>query len=484
MQDMTGLDARFLYSETPTAPMHTLKVAVVDVSRRRTPLTEATVAELFGERLDRAPLLRRRAVPIPLHLGHPVWIDDPDFDLRRHLHWRTAAAPGSDRELAAVIAEVASGGLRRDRPLWDLTVVDGLAGDHVAFVVRLHHCLADGGAAVMLLENLFATDEEAHREPARPEPPPPAIDLVGHALAVAPRRAAALPGLARRTLRGLVAARGVRRLAPTTLPKPFAAPRTPLNVSLDRTRTFAMASLPLPALLEARRAASATLNDVFLAACGGALRRYLARRHQLPASSLVAGVPIATHPGEVRYGGNHVDNLMLPIGTDVADPVERVAAVHRASVAARGVREALGTELFEDRAGQTPPLLFPATQWLWTRTGLADRTRPPINLVASNVRGPDALPAVDGGVVTNLYSVGPILEGIGCNITAWSHRDRLEVSVLGCSKSLPDPWELVEDLLASTDELIHALAPAPAPTPPASSPAPAPPGNQTGTAPV
>ena len=458
MEDMTGLDARFLYSETPTAHMHTIKMAVLDVGGRSSPLTEDVLIELFGARLDRVPLLRRRAVPIPFHLGHPVWIDDPEFDLRRHLRWRPAAAPGGDRELAEVVSDIAGNPLPHDRPLWDLTVVDGLADDRAAIVVKLHHCLADGGAAVTLLENVFlADDAEAHTEPAAPEPPPAAGSLLRHALWRVPGRTAALPGLARRTARGLLASRSVRRATPTELPAPFAAPRTSLNVSLDQERTYAMTALVLDPLLEARRRAAVTLNDVFLAICGGGLRRYLARHDELPDETLVAGVPIATRPGEVRYGGNHVDNLMLPIGSDVADPVERVRTVHQAAITAKEVREALGVELFEDRAGQTPPLLFPVTQWLWTRSGLADRTRPPINLVASNVRGPEPLPVIDGGLVTDLYSVGPILEGIGLNITAWTHRNKLEISVLGCPRSLPDPWELVEDLRLAADELTGAL---------------------------
>ena len=129
MEELTGLDARFLYSETPTAHMHTLKIAVVDVSARATALTAEDFVGLMGTRLDRMPVLRRRVVDVPYRLGHPVWVEDPDFDLARHLHWRVAPEPGTDRELAAVVAEIAAVQLPRDRALWDLTVVDGLEHD-------------------------------------------------------------------------------------------------------------------------------------------------------------------------------------------------------------------------------------------------------------------------------------------------------------------------------------------------------------------
>ena len=318
--------------------------------------------------------------------------------------------------------------------------------------------MADGGAAVALLENAFVLDDEdAFVEAAHPEPLPTRRTLVRQALGNAVRRTLDLPRFTRRTVHGLVAARRVTRTTDVALPRPFSAPRTSLNASLGQERTFAMTVLALDDLLAAKRAASATLNDVYLALCGGALRRYLARRGELPGSGLVAAVPLATRVGEARYSGNHVDNLMLPIGTELADPVERVRAVHAAVRAAREVRDALGTDLFEYRAALTPPMLYPLGIRLWARTRLADRIRPPINLVVSNVRGPRSLPEVDGGVVTALYSVGPILEGIGLNITAWSLGDRLCVSVLGCPATLPDPWELIGDLTTSAAELTEAL---------------------------
>ena len=348
------------------------------------------------------------------------------------------------------MADIAASQLPRDRPLWDLTVVEGLERGLVAFVVKLHHSVADGGAAVALLENAFVVDDtDAFVEAAHPEPLPTRNALLRHALADGRRRTAGLPQLVRRNASGYVAARRATHETEMDLPVPFTAPRTSLNVSLDAGRTFAMTSLPLDDLLAVKRAASATLNDVFLALCGGALRSYLLRRGELPARSLVAGVPLATQPGLIRYSGNHVDNLMLSLATDVADPWERIRVVHEAAVAARHIREELGTELFEDRAGLTPPLLYPLSVRMWARTRLANRMRPPINLIASNVRGPDKLPDFDGSVVTALYSVGPILEGIGLNITAWSYRDRLYVSVLGCPGSLPDPWELIGDIDAS-----------------------------------
>ena len=170
---------------------------------------------------------------------------------------------------------------------------------------------------------------------------------------------------------------------------------------------------------------------------------------------------MATGPTVVHYSGNHLDNLALPLGTDLADPVERVRRIHAAAVAGRHVREALGPELFEGRAALTPPMLYPAGIQLWARTRLADHVRPPINVIASNVRGPADLPVMDGARVTALYSMGPILEGIGLNVTAWSFRDELDVSVMGTPGTLPDPWDLIDDLHAAASELTSALGVSP-----------------------
>lgn len=466
MEELTGLDARFLYSETPTGHMHTLKIAVFDLSRRESDLTASGFVELMSARLDRMPILRRRVVDVPYRLGHPVWVEDPDFDLARHVRWRVAAAPGTDRELAAVISDIAAVQLPRDRPLWDVTVVEGLEHGRVAFIVKLHHSLADGGAAVALLENVFVLDDEdAYVERPHPEPLPTDRELVGQALRHGAQRTRDLPQFIRASVNGALAARRASQATDLDLPVPFSAPRTPINASLDVGRTFAMTTMSLDDLLAAKRAASVTLNDVFLAICGGALRRSLAREGALPERGLVAGVPVSTRGDAPHFSGNHVDNLMLPVGTDIADPVQRVRSIHDAVLAAREVRKALGTDLFEYRATLTPPMLYPFGIRLWARTRLANHTRPPINLVASNVRGPRDLPTIDGGVVTALYSIGPILEGIGLNITAWSYRDQFHVSVLGCDRTLPDPWSLIEDLTASADELTAALHVTPASDP-------------------
>ena len=450
MERMVGLDAKFLYSETPSTHMHTLKVAVFDMTALGGGYSYGQVLELFGRRLDRLPPFRRRAVPVPLGLGHPVWVEDPDFDLRRHVTRRRVAEPGGDRELAVVVADVAGRPLHRDRPLWELVVVEGLAGNRLAVVAKVHHAVADGAAAVaLLLRALGAPDAGSRAGGWRPEAIPTRSRLLRMAARDHVTRLRRLPQLATRSVRGLRASEARRRASPAKPPLPFDTPRTRFNVSITPERTFAMTTLPLDDLKAVRRWSGATLNDVYLAVCGGALRTYLLGQGQLPDRSLVASVPVSTDPDATRLGGNRVDNLYVSIGTDIADPLERLLHVHAVAAASKDVRSVLGNDLLEKRADIVPPQLYALAVRTWSRTGLADHVRPPVNVVLSNVPGPRQRLRVGQAELDAIYSVGPILEGIGLNMTAWSYADALHVSILGCPVSVPDPWAIAEALHGS-----------------------------------
>lgn len=458
MKMMSGLDARFLFSETKSTPMHTIKVAIVDVSGRSHPLTPDRLRAILESRLERMPVLRQRIIKIPLGLANPVVIDDPDFDLERHIHWRTLNAPGGSRELDALIARVLTTRLPRDRPLWELNVVEGLEQGRVAFVVKIHHALADGVAAVALLVNAFlAEDDGAVLDNFEPEPVPASRALYRTAAKATSVVVGSIPRFTRYTVTGLRLRRLTRKSEDTPVLGPFAGPRTPFNVSLVPDRTFATLTLDMDTLRAARTKTGASTNDVFLAICAGGIRRYLLRMDQLPETSLVASVPVATKTEQHRLAGNHVDNLFLPIHTDEVDPIQRTRRIHASASAARRDRHALGPELFEFRAGLIPPALYAATMKSWAATKLSNRVRPPLNLIASSVPGPRAKLEMEGGAITALYSCGPILEGIGLNITAWSYIDTMFVSMLGCSRTLPDPWVLADDIAEEMSVLTNAL---------------------------
>ena len=463
METMSGLDAKFLYSETPTTHMHTIKVAVSDMSRLEGGFSWSNMTEVLGQLLVRLPPFRRRVVPVPLGLGHPVWVEDPDFDLSRHLSHTLIEPPGDDRALARAVGEFASTPLPRDRPLWAIRVVDGLADERIAVVVKLHHCVADGSAAVALLKHVVeaATAEPQPlpaRDPWRPEPLPTKSRLVSRALGEQVVRVKGLPHLVRASVTSARASERTRHTFDPMPPVPLHhIPKTSLNVSLTPGRTFAMTRLPLDVMRDIRRATGTTLNDVYLTVCAGALRTYLDERDELPHRPLVASVPVSTDPGAARLSGNRVDNIYVSIGTDVDDPATRLAAIHSGVLASKEVRRALGHDLLEQRADVVPPQIYQPVVRLWSRSHAANVLHPPLNVILSNVAGPKE-PIRFGPITLDaLYSVGPILEGIGCNITAWSYVDQLGVSILGCPTSVPDPWVLVDHLHRALDDLQRAV---------------------------
>ena len=466
MEPMAGLDAKFLYSETSTVHMHTLKVAVIDLNDIGDGLSYDVLLTVLERQLDSLPPFRRRLVTVPLGLGHPVWVEDPDFRLSCHVTRRTVSAPGGLRELADVVADVARTPLPRDRPLWSLVVVEGLADHRMAVVAKVHHAVADGAATVALLENVFRPDRgEVTAVPWRPEPLPDRRALLAFAAREHLRRWRGLPRLAVRSVSGLRRAQRRRRQLAVRPPLPYEAPRTSFNVSVGAARTFAMTSLPLDALRRLRKIHGATLNDVFLAVCGGALRDYLYQRDELPNRPLVAAVPVSTDPTAVRLGGNRVDNLFVTLGTDIADPAVRLAHIHRVAVSAKDIRAVFGSDLLEERAAVVPPQLYAATVRAWAHSHLSNITPPPLNVVISSVPGPRRPLRFGPAVIDAIYSVGPILEGIGLNLTAWSYGDALYVAVLGSPASVPDPWLIADALAPALAELVASppLAAVPAP---------------------
>ncbi len=462
METMSGLDAKFLYSETPTAHMHTVKLVVADVSAIKDGFSYDTLIEILADQLGRLPPFRRRVVPVPWGLGHPVWVEDPEFDLKRHISRRVLAGPVGDRELAAVVADFAGTPLARARPLWELLVIEGLVGGRIAVVAKIHHAVADGSAVVALLQNVVqgAVEPlgEADADSWRPEPLPTNRELLKMAAHDHVSRWKGLPRFVVQSARQGRASEARRRSFAIRPPLPLHhVPKTSFNVSLTSERTFAMTKLPLEDLKSIRRTAGTTLNDVYLCVCAGALRRYLLDRGELPTRPLVASVPVSTDPNAARMSGNRVDNLYVSIGTDIADPVQRLENIRSMTAASKEVRDVLGHDLFEQRADFVPPQIYHSAVRLWTRSHIADRVHPPLNVVLSNVAGPRERMFFGPIELEALYSVGPILEGIGLNITAWSYEQTLGVSLLGSPVSVPDPWLIADALHVALEELGDAI---------------------------
>jgi diacylglycerol O-acyltransferase len=465
MQRLTGLDAGFLYMEAPSLHMHTLKVAVLEPAPGIDDLPIEWVRAQISARLHLLPPFRRRIVEVPFGFHHPVWIDDPDFDIEYHVRRAQVAPPGGQAEMDAVISEIASRPLDRSRPLWELYVLEGLADGRIGVLVKIHHAAADGVAASQLLANVMGTDADA-LEPDPPpfvaEPLPSSLRLVSDAFYDHLVQLALLPALLVRTALRLASVVRHRRSASVQPPRPILdTPRTSFNAGLTPHRIFSSGSLPLADVKHVKTAAGVTLNDVVLAVVAGSLRTYLARRGELPDRSLVAGVPVSTDKPDAvaRLGGNKVSNLFTSLATDEPDPLARLKAISAVTSEAKVVQNLLGADMMQNWVQYTPPRPYSWFMNLYSRLNLADRHAPPINLVVSNVPGPRQPLFAGGARLVELYSVGPVLEGIGLNITVWSYLDRLYVGVLACRESTPDAARITEGLQPALDELLALVAP-------------------------
>jgi diacylglycerol O-acyltransferase / wax synthase len=454
VQRLRGIDAGFLYMETPTLHMHTLKIAVVDPSGVPGGYTFARFRDVLEERLHLLPPFRRRFVEVPLRLHHPVAIDDPDFDLSRHVRRVGCPVPGGMREFAELVSDIASRQLDRRFPLWEIWVVEGLEGGRVAFVAKIHHSVADGVAAASLLANVAA--ELTGETPAwAPDEPPTKGRLFKDALRDLFAELLRLPLLFVRTMKNITAVRRKRRDSDVTPPLPFDTPTTRFNTALTTHRLFTMSRLSLTDIKHVKDRFGASVNDVVLAVVAGALRRYLTEKGELPDKPLVAGVPVSTAAEPDRLGGNEVSNMFTSLRTDIADPVERLRATSEVTRAAKDFHNVLGAEMLRDWSEITPPLPFAWFMRMYSRRHLAARHRPPINLVVSNVPGPREPLAIADARIVALYSMGPILEGIGLNVTVWSYVDSMNFGIVSCPEFAPDLWSLNDAIAEELGELVR-----------------------------
>ncbi|NYJ03139.1 diacylglycerol O-acyltransferase [Nocardioides thalensis] len=455
---MTGADASFLYLETPSVHMHTLKIAVVEPNADMTfdNLVAGTLA-----RLRQMPALRRRVVPVPFHLNHPVVVTQRRIEPTRHFFRHHLGGAATWRDVEEAIGRIAGQQLARDVPLWQIHLLEGLADGSTVIVGKIHHSLADGNAANAMLGNL--TDirtadgfETPWRDPADATPLPSRARLALEALRDAVLQVGLLPRLLAATARGVVGMLRYRRRTDTGVPVPVAhAPRVSFNGPLTPLRSFATVTLPLADLKAVRKEHGVTLNDVVLGVVSGALRRWMAEHGERPAMSLTAGVPVGLDHGGSgpRLVGNAVSNLFTTLATDVDDPAERLRRISRTAAHAKEINKRLGSTMLTEWSQFTPPAPFSYAVRLYSRFRAARLHPAAFSAIVSNVPGPRERISIGGARLSDIFSVGPLVDGIGLNVTVWSYVDRMNFSLLACPDLLPDVEALAAYLPAALDEL-------------------------------
>ncbi|MGB0840088.1 MAG: WS/DGAT/MGAT family O-acyltransferase, partial [Chitinophagales bacterium] len=404
MQALTGLDASFLYLETPNSPMHVGGLAIIEGS-----LEFEAFRDILKSRLHLVPSFTQRLVEVPLSLDYPYWIDDPNFNLDWHLHHTALPEPGDWKQLRKLASRLFSQPLNRNRPLWEVIFVEGINNipqvppGSVAIISKIHHAAIDGMSGADINSIIYDMSPEPRKFPPptvkKIESVPSDIELVRRSAVNFIKRPLKLPKLLLDTATSTVKAGFLTRVQSAPMPTlPFTAPKTILNGPVSADRTWDTALLSLDRIKAIKNIIEGTtVNDVILAACAGALRRYLQEKNALPDKPLVAMVPVSTRTqDEKNTMGNQVSSMFIPLATNVEDPIERLKLIHEQTRSGKIVQKAVNAKSLVQYSELIPFGLAGTAARLYSRANLSKLHNPVFNLVITNVPGPQ-VPIYLGG---------------------------------------------------------------------------------------
>jgi len=460
MDRLSGLDASFLYLETPAQLMHVCGVIVVDPSTMPTPYSFEAMQSAIEEQVRDVPAFTKKLRRVPLGLDHPIWVRDRQFDIERHVHRLALPQPGGYRELTSLTGHLAGLPLDRSRPLWEMWIIEGYDDGKVVVFLKMHHATVDGVSGSNLLSHLCSL--EADQAPLAPPVAEHGRDvgareLLGRAVV----SKLSLPVHAAKILAptGQTVARTIGRArAGTAMAAPLTAPRTSFNGTITGHRAIGLCEMSLDDIRSVKSATGTTVNDVVLAVSGGALRAYLDERGELPEASLLASVPVSVREHSRRTGGaNKVSSLFARLGTDTEDPLERLGDMAAANKNAREHHNAISADSLQDWAEFAVPRTFGLAVRAYAGLRLAEKHPVVHNLVISNVPGPPMPLYFMGGRISAMHPLGPVFHGAGLNITVASNDGKVHVGVIACRESMPDVDALVRHFPLELERLCDAV---------------------------
>jgi WS/DGAT/MGAT family acyltransferase len=490
-----GLDGAFLDVESATTHMHVCGLLVLDTSTMGGGTSFEAIRSMLCQRLPSIPVVHQKLASAALFPGRPFWVDEPDLEVGSHLSRVHLPPPGDDRALAEVAGDFASRPLDHNRPLWEILMVDGLAGNRVALLVKMHHSIIDGVSGANLMGDLFDLEPDASvgtglaphamshpgatdgrgrapagqtggtgpRTPSTPGRRPSDVELLGRslrrALAKPIEMALLLPATSARI--GSVLWYLAHNEGGGLSAKPFTAPRTPFNATITGRRSVAFVDVPLGVVKEVKTAFGVSFNDVLTAVVGGALRRYLADRGDLPDRSLIAAEPVSVHHrAGSMVGTTQVSIMFSTLATDLEDRAEAVEKIAAANSEAKKVNEMVGADTLVRWADSLPHLALSYGSRAYSMLHGADHHPVIHNLILSNVAGPPVPLYLAGARLASVYPLGPIMDGAGLNVTVISQEERVGVGMIACPDLIPDLWDLAAAIPDALDELVR-LAPRP-----------------------
>jgi len=452
------IDAGWLMVDSQDTPTHIGALAIFTLPPDA---SEHFLRELVAE----LRLQREFAPPFNLKLAAPLfrgvlgsWIEDDAIDIDYHLRHLALPAPGGERELGMLISRLHSRPLDKTRPLWECHLIEGLEHNRFAVYMKVHHSQIDGIAAVRVMQKVMTTDPNA-RELRAPW-------TVGRGRKIKPRSSVALPRQLWNFARDQVVAipgfvKGASQLLgePWTWKRdpanalPYSAPVSILNAAISSQRRFATQYYEFERIRRVATAAEATVNDVFLNLCAGALRRYLEDLNQLPEAPLTAGVPVAVRPADAdEVTGNAISFIIANLNTHIADPLTRLLAVKQSTTLAKEKVQTLSSGAI-NRYTMTFMMPF----FLQILTGLAGYTRSIFNVTISNVPGPAEPLYFNGARMEQMYPISLLTDGQALNITVVSYAGQFNVGITGCRDTLPHMQHIAPYMAEELESIERAL---------------------------
>ena len=464
MKQLTGLDASFLYLETPNSPMHISGLAIY--TQETAPggkVRFKQIIESTAARISRLPSLTRRLVWVPMGLDHPYWIDDGDFDPEFHIRHVALPSPGDWRQLCILVSRIHARPLDRARPLWEMYVIEGL--DNVegyppgcfAVFTKMHHAAVDGASGMEITAAVhdLEPDAEVEIKPARRtgEREPGAMSLVARSQVNSIRQPLRFISVARNTVPGL--AKAMMQMRRGELKRVGKVPRTRFNAVVSPHRVFDAVRFPLSDIKAIKNAVEgATVNDVALTIVGGAMRRYLETHGELPDESLIAMAPVNVRDESERgKGGNIVSTMSVKIRSDVEGARERLVAVNEGTRNAKEMANAIGAKTMTDYSQFIPSTLTAQAARLASRWGLVNQVNPIYNCVITNVPGPQVPLYNTGARMLSNFGTGPVADGVGLFHVIGSYCGEFTISATSCREMMPDPAFYRECLQQSFEDL-------------------------------
>ena len=452
---MSPTDSLFLLGESREQPMHVGGLQVFELPEGADASMLRTAYEEMLAETDVAPLFAKRAYRSLGTMGQWAWRHDRAVDLEHHLRHSALPQPGRVRELLALVSRLHSTLLDRHRPLWELHLIEGLAGGRFAVYSKLHHSVMDGVSGMRLLQNSLSTDPDDVDVPAfwtqRPKRPSRPREQRNPLLSMPKDVVGAFLDMAKLSPRMLtITEQALRSQAPAL---PGEAPRSMLNVAITGSRRYAAQSYSLERMRLVAKGAGVTVNDVLLAMSAGALRAYLIEHNALPSAPLVAMTPVSLRrDDDGQSSGNAVGAILASLATDQADPERRLAAIAESTRRAKSILDGLNQlQVTALSAGVMLPMAINSLAGLY-RWGTL-----PFNIVISNVPGPRESLYLRGARLSGLYPLSIPTNGQAMNITATSYAGEMGIGLTACRRSVPHVQRMLAGLDKSLDELVETV---------------------------